>query len=444
MQMDEFRICAAIAVCAATIGAAASVPEIVSCSLEQVSKNNVKIAYELQNGPAVVTLDIQTNATDGSWVSIGGRHIQTFAPGSSVWKSVESGIHTIRWNPSQDWPGHKVENNGLRAVVTAWALDNTPNYMVVDISSTATANSQRYYPDADFVPGGVLSNSAYRTTMLLMRKVPAKGVTFAMGSVSEPGRTSNREKTHTTTLTNNFYLGVFEVTQTQYAMLAENFPCDFKTEGAMRPANKVSFNELRHSTGVSTNATYNWPAAPYSNSYLGKLRTKTGLDFDLPSERQWEYACRAGHGEGYWNNGAAIISTDSGATDGNLPGRYKAGGGYIDGTTAPSGSCGPENGPAICGSYEPNAWGFYDMHGNVREWCLDWWTTDGSTVNGINISPANPGNTLSGATGEYRVVRDGSWGEPASSCRSAYRNCLNYGSRNWMQGFRLACRAGLD
>ena len=80
---------------------------------------------------------------------------------------------------------------------------------------------------------------------------------------------------------------------------------------------------------------------------------------------------------------------------------------------APAAGCGPENGTAIVGSYAPNAWGLYDMHGNVYEWCLDWWGTYPGAV-------SDPMGVVSGSS---RVGRGGNWNGPASFCRSADRSC---------------------
>ena len=145
-----------------TVLMASETPEVSNVQMSQPSTGRrVTITYELSNAEngAIVTLDVETNKTgsatnvDSDWVSIGGAAVCN-AQGD-VWKKVSQGSKTIRWRPDHSWEGHKIElaNGGARAVVTAWALDNTPDYMVVDISAAAQPNTQRYYPAVDFLPG---------------------------------------------------------------------------------------------------------------------------------------------------------------------------------------------------------------------------------------------------------------------------------------------------
>ena len=460
--MNMKSILSFAAASAAALVMASDTPEVSNVVMTQAAHGRkVTITYELSNAPAVVTLDIETNKTgsatnnDDDWVSIGGEAVCN-AQGA-VWRKVTSedanaqGKYTIEWRPDLSWEGHKVAlaNGGARAVVTAWATNNTPDYMVVDISDAATANSQTYYPDVDFLPGGILSNQNYRTTKLVMRKIMAKGVEWTMGSTSlETQRNSTREATHQVTLTNNYYIGVFPVTQAQWALVqtSRSAPSYFTdtTDRAMRPVEQVCYNEIRNAANSTTADTdYDWPADPNPSSFLGLLRTKTGLDFDLPSEAQWEFAARAGNGDTKWGDGSGIQNSD---TDSNLDllGRYKMNGGYVDGTTSPAASCGATNGTAIVGSYAPNDWGLYDMHGNVWELCLDWYEDDITENNGlVNIDPATPANTLSGASGANRVKRGGSWFYAAGNSRPAFRGNGAPTTRDNRAGFRVLCSAGL-
>lgn len=422
MNLKTMKFALLGASAAAVQFAGAAVPEVTSVKMSQDASRLVTIAYTLENGPAVVTVDIETNDTaTGAWASIGGKNIQRVT--GDVWKKVSGDGGTIRWQADLDWPDHKIAGNGVRAVVTAWALDNTPDYMIVDLSPSAAPNSQEYYPGADFIPGGLLTKDDYRTTRLVMKKVMAKDVKWTMGSITE----EKNKWTHYVTLDHNYYIGVFEITQAQWKLLAGTDPSNYK--GSYRPVEKVSYVSIRNAKATdNTWAGGNWPDAPYEGSFLDLLRDRTGLDFDLPSDAEWEFACRAGHGEGYWGNGEP-------ESKGELcPGRYN----YqasLDG-----------GGTAVAGHYEPNSWGIYDMHGNVWEWCLDWWV-DGESIsnnNGaVNVSDTDKTKSRGGTTGTQRMLRGGSAGGQAAEAYSAMRWGHNTTLQYEWTGFRVACRAGL-
>ena len=186
---------------------------------------------------------------------------------------------------------------------------------------------------------------------------------------------------------------------------------------------------------------YSWPNDPNPVSFLGLLRLKTGLDFDLPSDAQWEFAARAGHGSGYWGDGSKVLNTD---TDANLNKLARYRGDNPGGTSATTSTAPTAGGTAIVGSYKPNSWGLYDMHGNVWEWCLDWYEDDVSAHGGdVNISLSTPANTLSGAAGANRVIRGACWYHFAGRNRSAHRSSDPGTNRDRYDGFRVVCTAGL-
>ena len=421
-------------------------PQISNVRLEQNSvSRRVTVRYDLDEA-AVVTMDVLTNG-----VSIGGANIQAVT--GDCFKKVAAGNnHVVEWNPWLSWPDHKFGAGVVSVRMTAWALDNTPDYMAVDITATGGADTQTYYPAADFVPGGV-TNSIYKTTKLLMRKIMAKDVEWTMGSTTlETKRNATREATHQVKLDGNYYIGVYEVTQAQWDLIQPSrlAPSYFNNaaDRAMRPVEQVCYNEIRNAANSTTaNTAHDWPNDPNPSSFLGLLRTKTGIDFDLPSEAQWEFAARAGNGDTKWGDGSGILNADK---DENLDllGRYERDGGKVQNGTSyadPAQSCGATNGTAIVGSYAPNAWGLYDMHGNVWEWCLDWYADDITAHGGkVNIDPATPANTLSGAAGAARVGQGGSWSGAAGVCRPAFRSASSPTSRNGSNGFRVACTAGLQ
>lgn len=385
----------------------------------------VTVSYMLSGAPAVITLDVTTNGA-----SIGGARICTAA--GDVWRVVgEDGPHTITWMPDGDCPAAE----SLSFEVTAWPTNDPPDYLAVDISASAAQTPKRYYPAADFLPGGLLSNMTYRTTTVVMRKIPAKGVTWTMGDV---------DSTNYVTFADNYYMGVFEVTQAQWRLLAdENCPAHFSNVGyaAIRPQENVRINNIKYNgvDGTGGGQTYATATNACPTSYIGLLRSRTGMMFNLPSEAQWEYACRARVGEGQWNNGA--VDTGNVART-NMPGRCQTTGGSA---TMPEVDCSPdEGGTPIVGSYAPNAWGLYDMHGGVWEICLDWYEEDADIAKyagAVNINPENPLQTLSGGTSAHRVGRGGGWGSVYSMCRSRARYNFGGGQISPAVGFRLYCPA---
>ena len=176
----------------------------------------------------------------------------------------------------------------------------------------------------------------------------------------------------------------------------------------MRPVENISYDKIRGASEGSK-----WPASNSVDrlSFMGKLRTKTGLDFDLPTEAQWEYACHAGTASKYNNGG------DS-EDDLKKLGRYKG-----DGEDGKGGHKWVHTG---VGAYESNAWGLYDMHGNVWEFCLDWC---GDLSGGVT-DPKGP------STGSSRRLCGGGYAD--HSCYSFDRIGMIPSDKYADRGFRLA------
>lgn len=223
--------------------------------------------------------------------------------------------------------------------------------------------------------------------------------TFMMGSPSsEPGRFSG-EKLHRVTLTRGFYMQTTEVTQGQWRAVMGSNPSKFKNCGDSCPVEKVSWNDAQ--------------------VFIQKLNRKERTNkYRLPTAAEWEYAARAGSTTAFANGGISDLLCDY---DSNLD----AMGWY----------CGNSNERTHpVAQKQPNAWGLYDMHGNVLEWCQDWdlyWYVEKNPVSFV-IDPTGP------SSGSRRVNRGGSWGAFAWACRSAVRGRNEPGNRSYVLGFRLA------
>ena len=292
-------------------------------------------------------------------------------------------------------------------------------YMIVDVSGgpTATSYPVSYQATAPNLTGA--DNLQYKTNKIVLRYIPAG--TFTMGSpVGEVGRAAN-ETQHSVTLTQGFYMGVFEVTQQQFKNVVGSYPSgsqNFTNAANTMPMHKVSWENIRGTAGGG----YDWPNsgnAVDSAKFMGLLRSKSGLaTFDLPTEAQWEYACRAGT-TGALNNGAADVA----GTGGNIPDANLQQLGWYDYNTTP-------NQTYEVGGKLANAWGLFDMHGNVWEWCLDWYLSD--------LGSAAVSSPLGAFSGSNRVLRGGSWSLDARNCRSANRYYFGPGGTGGSLGFRLA------
>jgi formylglycine-generating enzyme required for sulfatase activity len=205
---------------------------------------------------------------------------------------------------------------------------------------------------------------------------------FQMGSVNG---FDDERPVHTVRISKLFYLGIHEVTQGQWEAVMGNNPSQFKGD-ANRPVETVSWELVQ--------------------KFIDKLNTREGgTQYRLPTEAEWEYAARAGSTTAY-----------SFGDDISQLGKYAWFAGNANNTTHP------------VGKLQPNAWGLYDMHGNVWEWVQDWYGT----------YTAEPVTDPQGPTsGSYRVFRGGSWCRDAGTCRSACRGHNAPGSRHGLLGFRL-------
>ena len=383
---------------ASAIAFAAPVVSDVTVSVDTVRRTTT-VDYSLDK-TAVVTFDVQTNG-----VSIGGVYLQGTV--GDVSRKIAHGARKIVWC----WP-KGADSLALSAdaevVVTAWPLDNLPDYVVCDLCAQ---KGLFFYANSESIPGGI-GDDRYKTDYLVIRRIPAKGVVWKMGSPDgESGRVANAETQHRVTFTNDYYMAVYETTQRQYERImgVESEGTD-KFTLSVTNAPTVPMDGMTHWHNLRGAQGFSWPPANgadirggRSDLPLGKLSSMTGFTFDMPTDAEWEYACRAGEGS------ARYDGTDDAST--------------IDELAWHSGNSGGKIHPV--GLKKPNRWGLYDMYGNVVERCLDWYTTNVFvSVDHVSTNPQGPAYAdpnASGGTQYNRVSRGGSAASGAAEIRSAYR-----------------------
>lgn len=212
------------------------------------------------------------------------------------------------------------------------------------------------------------SNGTLTVNGIKYNMVWVEGGTFRMGATSEQGSEISDEKpVHSVTLS-GYYIGKTEVTQALWQAVMGSNPSYF--EGDDLPVEQVSWDDCQE--------------------FIRKLKSLTGQNFRLPTEAEWEFACRGGN---------------------NSRGYKYSGSNYIDNVAWYDGNSGDKTHPVATKS--PNELGIYDMSGNVWEWCADWY---GDYSSGRQTNPKGPYG------GSGRVLRGGSWIIIAGCCRSSYRD----------------------
>ena len=242
------------------------------------------------------------------------------------------------------------------------------------------------------------------------------GGTFTMGSPSSEAWRMDDETQHAVTIS-DFQIGLYEVSQAQYASLMGQNPSS--TQGDDLPVESVSWTDaIRYCNALSEREGLE-AAYRIEGNVVTWNRSANG--YRLPTEAEWEYACRAGSSTPFSTGGNVT------ATQANWYTNYP----YIDGEGG-----GPYNRHTVpVTDYEPNAWGLHNMHGNVGEWCWD-------ALGSYDALPAD--NPASTADGSFRIVRGGSWFDVGKHLRSAYRSVLPAAYRTDNIGFRVVRNTGTN
>ncbi|MDD4889134.1 MAG: formylglycine-generating enzyme family protein [Phycisphaerae bacterium] len=270
----------------------------------------------------------------------------------------------------------------LNATTDKYAAEQFLAQLELLIPSDARMPALREKVKGVTLPKETIIQLAPRVFLRLVLVNPGK---FMMGSPNtEAGRSDDEGPQHEVTISKGFYLGACEVTQEQYAVFS--WPNPSKFVDATKPVDQVNSEDAA--------------------AYCAKASAKTGKKFRLPTEAEWEYACRAG----------SKTRFDFGDDDAS----------FADHGWSRASS---ENKSQQAGQKKPNAWGLYDMHGNVWEWCSDYHANYDAKAG--SVDPKGP------ATGTSRVLRGGSWRTDPRLCRSAYRYINTPDFRSSEFGFRV-------
>jgi formylglycine-generating enzyme required for sulfatase activity len=320
------------------------------------------------------------------------------------------GMRTIRFSPD----GRRALSGGRDGTVRLWGLPKPPLESKREATPTTTSGD-----DAGRRAEPEIENS------IRMKLVLVPAGKFQMGSPpEEQDRVGNEDPRHTVEITRAFYMGAYPVTQEEYQKVTGVNPSCFAPGGAGK--DKVAGLDTRRFPVEQVS----WFDAVAFCEKLSALERekKAGRTYRLPTEAEWEYACRAGTTTRF------SFGERLSAKDANFDATRPYGG--VNMVVSYGGG---EKGPALgrtaaVGSYPKNPFGLFDMHGNVYQWCNDWHDEDYFK----NSPGKDPPGPASGPSGE-RSFRGGAWPESAWACRAASRSRGGPNSRGAGIGFRVVC-----
>jgi len=410
MRIDRRRLDVVVLLLAAWLGLtleASVVVMDVTCTRHVPWDGRIDVDYTLVGTDPAEDVWVYPVGHDGS----ANRTIPLLnCTGDGAAAPVKPGKHRLTCDLEAAAPGLSSEAFSVRI----FALAGGAPYLVVDLSGGANATNYpvSYLPA---VPHGGWTD-ADKTTNLVLRLIPPG--TFPMGSPdSELGRDGGTEDLHLVTLTKPFYVGVFETTQKQWELVMGSNPSQYR--GDVRPVGSLCYSMVRGSfNGLA------WPLHDQvdEDSFMGRLRRRTGLKFDLPTDAQWEYACRAGTVTAL-PSGKNLTST---AACPNVDEVARYGGNKNDGKGGYAGA------HTTVGMYLPNDWGLYDVIGNVCEMVLD--RAEGHLGTGAVTDPKGP----SVETKERVIRSDWARDDGANLSRSARRSSRAWDSPVVWLGCRVA------
>ena len=310
----------------------------------------------------------------------------------------------------------------ITALTVSIARADDPAMLVAPFDSKAAKAAQEAWSKK-------LSKPIVETNSLGMKLALIPAGEFLIGSPESEKLRDKNEHQHRVRITRPFYMGVYDVTLGDFLTFyhASGYKTEAETDGkggwGYDSAGKVEkkpeytfWNWGKKQTDDHPVVNVSWNDA---QSYCAWLSKKEGKTYRLPTEAEWEYACRAGTTTVF--HYGDLLSSNDANFNGNFPYGDAAKGPYVGNTTS-------------VGSYRPNAFGLYDMHGNVCQWCQDW-----SDMDYYGNSPTDDPQGPAARHVRVRVLRGGGWNYYAVDCRSARRLAGEPSDRLYFFGFRVVC-----
>ena len=399
---------------------------------------DIRVTYELSGITQPVDLIVK-GYNDGQEVAIPDSAIS-----GDIYRITESGVREFTINPSVVFGGSSLvavsnfkvelsvteelykgeilykifdlENGGVEDVKRADILSGKKGSYVTSYSDIDSRYSTGLDDDEVLIWTGVANDTQYAKNKLVMRLIKAKDVVWSMGSPSEERGRSANETQHSVKFTNDYYIAVFPLTvyQANVSGLKPSGLTRWEYGNYLDAHGDKDLMPATMSLGYSRGS-YTWPADGHlvdSARYLGKLRAlfNNEYEFDVTTEAQWEFACRGGtttilyDGRGYSNSDDTYMTANAGQLLG-----------WSNGNSASTSGDTSTRGYWPVGMKNPNAYGLYDMVGNISERCLDYYAADYGGTDGVQIDPVGP------ASGTQNVFRGGNYALDASYYRSAKR-----------------------
>ena len=392
--------------------------------------SNVGLSFDPGNRNVIVTYDLSEDAIVTAEFTVDGVTLN----GAEVWrmsgdvqKRVAVGTgRTFVWRPDVVSESAAPTAANTKVTVRAWTDGNPPPVLVQDLCINDVTMGQRYYSSLENVPGGI-QDRLYKTTKMAFVRIPAKGVTWWMGQESGASGATR----HKVTFTYDYYMAVYPLTQRQYLSIGRcqyNYNLNWLKDKGDDTGSSYNCNDgddweicpVDYMSKWKLINVYSIGSAPYTvegGSFIAAFRQIQLGTADaagslsrahVPTEAEWEYACRAGNGDALNVEGAELdeIAWYKGNSDGRMH---------------------------PVGLKKPNAWGLYDMLGNVWECCRDTWGHCAETLPATDQT--DPGSYSWGWT---MVSRGGAFTEEASNVHSAARHS---GGGKEENGGSLGCEA---